>query len=77
MLPLGPLPYHLDRLLWSALAIVIAVVLSRVLKWIVLRLEARHPDEERELLRLQRRETALVLFATAFPYATAATASSC
>jgi hypothetical protein len=37
----------------------------------VLRLEQHHPGEERELLLLRRRETALVLIATAIPYATA------
>jgi small-conductance mechanosensitive channel len=65
------LPDHVERLLWGALAIVIAVVLSRVLKWVVRRLEQRHPAEERELRQLRSRETALVLFATAVPYATA------
>jgi len=35
------------------------------------RLEQRRPGEERELLRLRRRETAIVLVATAIPYATA------
>jgi hypothetical protein len=32
-----------------------------VLKWIGYNLEQRRPEEERELLRLRRRETALVL----------------
>jgi small-conductance mechanosensitive channel len=64
-------PDHVDRLLWGALAIAVAVVLSRLLKWVVRRLEARHPAEERELLQLRWRETALGLFATAVPYATA------
>jgi predicted PurR-regulated permease PerM len=58
-----------ERLLWGAAAIVIAVALARVLKWAVHRLEQRRPGEERELLRLRRRETAIV--ATAIPYATA------
>ena len=35
------------------------------------RLDQRRPGEERELLRLRRRETAIVLVATAIPYATA------
>jgi predicted PurR-regulated permease PerM len=65
------LSYPDDRLLYGALAILVAVVLARVLKWVVLRLEQHHPGEERELVRLRRRETALVLFATAIPYATA------
>jgi moderate conductance mechanosensitive channel len=60
-----------ERLLWGAAAIVIAVALARVLKRAVHRLEQRRPGEERELLRLRRRETAIVLVATAFPYATA------
>jgi small conductance mechanosensitive channel len=41
------------------------------LKWIAARLAARHPSEERELVRLRRRETLLALVATAIPYATA------
>jgi moderate conductance mechanosensitive channel len=68
---IGFLPHPYDRLLYGALAILVAVALARVLKWVVLRLEQRHPDEEQELLRLRRRETALVLVATAIPYATA------
>jgi MFS family permease len=60
-----------ERLLWGAAAIVIAVALARLLKWAVNRLEQRRPGEERELLRLRRRETAIVLVATAIPYATA------
>jgi hypothetical protein len=43
------------RLLYGALAILVAVVLARVLKWVVLRLEQHHPGEERELVRLRRR----------------------
>jgi small-conductance mechanosensitive channel len=65
------LPDPVDRLLWGALAILVAVALSYALKSLVRRLEARHPEEERELQRLRWRETALVLFATAIPYATA------
>ena len=60
-----------ERLLWGAAAIVIAVALARLLKWAVHRLEQRRPGEERELLQLRRRETAIVLVATAIPYATA------
>jgi moderate conductance mechanosensitive channel len=57
-----------DRLIWCAVAILAAFVLSRALRLIVTRLEARHPDEERELARLRRGETALALIATAVPY---------
>jgi moderate conductance mechanosensitive channel len=57
-----------DRLVWGAVAILVAVLLSRVLRLVVVRLEARHPDEERELARLRRGETALALIATAIPY---------
>jgi hypothetical protein len=71
VLPLELVPEHYDRLLWGAVAILVAVALSRVLKRIVLRLEQHHPDEEQELLQLRRRETALILLATAIPYATA------
>jgi hypothetical protein len=55
----------------GAAAIAIAFVLSRLLKLVVGRLAERRPAEERELLRLRRRETMLVLVATAIPYATA------
>jgi hypothetical protein len=49
------------RLAWGGVAIASAIVLGRVLKWIGYNLEQRRPEEERELLRLRRRETALVL----------------
>jgi small conductance mechanosensitive channel len=67
----GVLSGRYDRLIWCAVAIGAAFVLSRVLKLIVNRLEARHPDEERELARLRRGETALALIATAIPYVAA------
>jgi small-conductance mechanosensitive channel len=60
-----------DRLVWGGVAIAAALVLSRVLRLFVARLEARHPDEERELARLRRGETALALIATAVPYVAA------
>jgi moderate conductance mechanosensitive channel len=60
-----------DRLIWCAVAIATALILSRLLRLIVARLEARHPDEERELARLRRGETALALIATAIPYVAA------
>jgi len=60
-----------DRLIWGAVAIVAAFVLSRALRRVVARLEARHPEEERELARLRRGETALALVATAIPYVAA------
>lgn len=62
-------PY--DRLVWGATAIAVAVVLGRLLRWIGFNLEQRRPEQERELLQLRRRETAIVLVATAIPYATA------
>ena len=64
------LPEPYGRLFWGIAAVVLAIVLGRVLKWFSRRLEERHPDEERELARLRRRETALVLVATAIPYIT-------
>jgi Mechanosensitive ion channel len=60
-----------DGLLWGLLAILAAILLSRALKWVVARLEHRHPDEERELERLRRGETAVALAATAIPYVAA------
>jgi moderate conductance mechanosensitive channel len=60
-----------DRLLWGAATIVAALLLSRALRLIVSLLESRHPDEERELLRLRRGETAVALVATAIPYVAA------
>jgi hypothetical protein len=59
-----------QRLLWGAAAILLAAVLGRVLKWLGSRLDAQPPSEERELARLRRRETIIVLVATAIPYAT-------
>jgi hydrogenase-4 membrane subunit HyfE len=58
-----------DGLLWGLVAILAAVLLSRGLKWVVARLDRRHPDEERE--RLRRGETAVALIATAIPYVAA------
>jgi hypothetical protein len=51
-------------------AVLLAVVLGRLLKWYVHRLEERRPDGERELAKLRRRETAIVLVATAIPCVT-------
>jgi hypothetical protein len=64
-------PHPWERLLWGAVAIGLATLLGRALRWVAYRLDQRRPDEERELLRLRRRETALALVATAIPYATA------
>src|SRR5881394_3351249 len=60
-----------DRLIWCAVAIATAFVLSRLTRGLVAGLAARHPDEERELARLRRGETALALIATAIPYVAA------
>ncbi len=60
-----------DRLIWGAVAVVAAVLLSRLMRGLVAGLEARHPGEERELARLRRGETALALIATAIPYVAA------
>jgi moderate conductance mechanosensitive channel len=65
------LPHTYQRLLWGAAVILLSAVLGRVLKQVAARLEARPPTEERELARLRRRETIIVLVATALPYATA------
>jgi hypothetical protein len=62
-------PY--DRLLWGALALVLATAVARMLKLLASRVDDRRPGEERELLRLRRRETMIALLATAVPYATA------
>jgi small-conductance mechanosensitive channel len=71
MFSLDLLPWPYDRLLWGALTILLAIVISAVLKWIAYRLEQLRPEEEGDLLRLRRRETVIVLIATAIPYATA------
>ncbi len=68
---LGLLSSRADRLIWGALAILLAVVLGRALKLIAGRLGERRPSEEHELQQLRTRETAIVLVATAIPYATA------
>jgi hypothetical protein len=67
----SPLHHPYDRLLWGAVAILLSTALGRILKWVAGRLAARHPNEERELVRLRRRETIIALIATAIPYATA------
>jgi mechanosensitive ion channel-like protein len=65
------LTHTYQRLLWGAAAIIVAAALGRILKWLAARVDARPPEEERELARLRRRETIIVLLATAIPYATA------
>jgi small conductance mechanosensitive channel len=65
------LPQIYHRLRWGAAAILSAAALGRLLKWLGARLDAHPPEEERELARLSRRETIIVLVATAVPYATA------
>ena len=60
-----------DGLLWGLVVILGAIALSRLLKWVVARLESSHPDEERELVRIRRGETAVALIATAIPYVAA------
>jgi small-conductance mechanosensitive channel len=57
-----------DGVLWGLVVILAAIVASRLLKWVVGRLEARHPEEESELVGLRRNETAVALLATAIPY---------
>jgi small conductance mechanosensitive channel len=60
-----------QRLLGGVAAILLAAALGRILKWLGSRIDDRPPSEERELARLRRRETIIVLVATAIPYATA------
>jgi hypothetical protein len=60
-----------ERVLWGAVAILVAIVLGRLLKLIGAKLDQRRPSEERELMRLRSRETMIALVATAIPYATA------
>jgi small conductance mechanosensitive channel len=50
---------------------VAALLISRVLRLLARPLEARRPDEELELVRLRRGETAVALIATAIPYVAA------
>jgi hypothetical protein len=64
------LSYPYNRLLWGVAVIVLAVALGRVLRWVGRNLEARHPGEERELVRLRRAETIIILLGTAIPYVT-------
>jgi moderate conductance mechanosensitive channel len=64
------LTYPYDRVLWGVATIFLGVLLGRVLRWVGRKLEARHPDEERELVRLRRAETIIILLGTAIPYVT-------
>jgi hypothetical protein len=52
------------RIFWSLVAVLVAIVLGRTLKWVGSRLDRRRPSEERELMRLRSRETVIVLVAT-------------
>jgi small-conductance mechanosensitive channel len=69
--PRAVLSHPYDRLLWGALALALATAVARMLKFLASRVEDRRPGEERELVRLRRRETVIALVATAVPYATA------
>lgn len=69
--PRAVLSHPYDRLLWGALALVLATAAARMLKLLASRVEDRRPGEERELVRLRRRETVIALVATAVPYVTA------
>ena len=55
------LPTPHGRVVWGAVAVLLAVVLGRLLKWYVHRLEQRRPDGEREPAKLRRGETAIVI----------------
>jgi moderate conductance mechanosensitive channel len=57
-----------DKLLWGAGAIVVALLVMRALSFAIIRLERRHADGERQLVRLRRGETAAALVGTAVPY---------
>jgi hypothetical protein len=59
---------HYDRLVWAAIAIAAGLALSFTLDRLVDRLSRRRPEASRELNRLRRGETAIVLLATAIPY---------
>jgi moderate conductance mechanosensitive channel len=69
--PRAVLAHPYDRLLWGALALVLATAVARMLKLLASRVDDRRPGEERELARLRRRATVIALVATAVPYATA------
>jgi hypothetical protein len=71
ILVLAGLGARTDRLVWGAASVAVALVLSRLLRTVFGRLAERRPAGERELLWLRRRETMVVLVATAIPYATA------
>src|SRR5919198_3141574 len=57
-----------DKLLWGAGAIVVALLVLRILSLAIMRLERRHADGERQLVRPRRSETAAALVGTAIPY---------
>jgi hypothetical protein len=59
--PVAVLGHPYGRLLWGGAIILLAFVLGYAVRWIGRRLDARHPDEERELVRLRRAETILIL----------------
>jgi small-conductance mechanosensitive channel len=52
-------------MLWGVVAVLAAIMLGRILKWVGSSLDQRRPSEERELMRLRNRETMIVLAATA------------
>jgi len=57
-----------DRLIWAGVAIVLAFALSYALRWRAGQLSGRRPEDPQRLVRLRRRETALVLADTLVRY---------
>lgn len=62
------LPGWYNRLLWAAIAIVLAGLFSRLGRWWLERLATRGVEETRQLTRLRRRETAVLVLSTALRY---------
>jgi small conductance mechanosensitive channel len=61
-------PGWYNRLAWAGIAIVVAVVLSRLSRWWLGRLALQGANESRQLSRLRRRETAVYMLAAGLRY---------
>ena len=64
----GALPGSLDRLVWAAVTVLVALAASRILRILSRRWASTDPSDTADLVRLRRRETAFSLLATGVRY---------
>jgi small-conductance mechanosensitive channel len=72
---LAGLPYWAERLVWTGVAIVVALAVTRLLRHLVRRWAREPVDETGDLVRLRRRETAAAMVIAASRYVVFAVAA--